>query len=394
MRYIGRLISDFVKKADMVLLLLCTVTTIFGIVVISSATATISNGRHVTVQSFALLLGIIIYIVLTLIDVDIIAERRELLLIFCIGFIGILMIWGVDNGSGNKSWLNVPFIGIDVQPAEICKIFFIIILAKIMSVNQNSLSSPLNVGKMGVLTVFFFVYIVYISSDAGVALTYIFIFISMAFVGGVSMIWFLLAFGALLVTVPIAWNLKLPNGQSLIDTYQKNRILMLFDPTIDPEGKEVRWQTNLSLRAIQNGGVSGQGLYEGTMVKGNAIPAQHTDFIFSAMAEELGMLGCVVALILLSAIVIRCVYVGVKSRNYMNRMICCGIAGMLLFQIVINVGMCLGVMPVIGLTLPFISYGGSSIITMFMAMGVVSSIHMRPAPDGNARYIRPKQYLS
>ncbi len=394
MRYIGRLISDFVKKADMVLLLLCTMTTIFGIVAISSATATISNGRHVTVQSFALLLGIIIYVILTLIDVDIIAERRELLLIFCIGFIGILMIWGVDNGSGNKSWLNVPFIGIDVQPAEICKIFFIIILAKIMSVNQNSLSSPLTVGKMGVLTVFFFVYIVYISSDAGVALTYIFIFISMAFVGGVSLIWFLLAFGALLVAVPVAWSITLPNGQDLIDSYQKDRIMMLFDPTIDPEGKGVRWQTNLSLRAIQNGGVSGQGLYEGTMVKGNSIPAQHTDFIFSAIAEEMGMLGCVIALLLLSAIVIRCIYVGVKSRNYMNRMICCGIAGMLLFQIVINVGMCLGVMPVIGLTLPFISYGGSSIVTMFLAMGVVSGIHMRPAPDGNARYIRPKQYLS
>ena len=118
--------------------------------------------------------------------------------------------------------------------------------------------------------------------------------------------------------------------------------------------------------------------------------AQHTDFIFSAIAEELGMLGCIIVLLLLTAIVIRCIYVGIKSGNYMNRMICCGIAGMLLFQIIINVGMCLGIMPVIGLTLPFISYGGSSIVTMFMAMGVVSGIHMRPAPDGTARYIRPK----
>jgi len=250
------------------------------------------------------------------------------------------------------------------------------------------------VGKMGLLTVFFFVFIVGVSSDAGVALFYIFIFISMAFVGGVNLIWFLLAFGVLLVAIPVVWNITLPNGQSLIGTYQKNRILMLFDPTIDPEGKGVRWQTNLSLRAIQNGGVSGQGLYNGTMVKGDSIPAQHTDFIFSAIAEELGMLGCIVVLLLLTAIVLRCIYVGVKSGNYMNRMICVGISGMLLFQIVVNVGMCLGIMPVIGLTLPFISYGGSSIVTMFMAMGVVSGIHMRPAPDGTARYIRPKNYLT
>lgn len=130
------------------------------------------------------------------------------------------------------------------------------------------------------------------------------------------------------------------------------------------------------------------------MVKSNSLAAQHTDYIFSSIAEELGMLGCIVVLLLLAAIVVRCIYVGVKSGNYMNRTICIGIAGMLLSQIVINVGMCVGLFPVVGLTLPFISYGGSSIVTMFMAMGVVSGIHMRPAPDGTAKYIRPHTYLS
>ena len=166
--------------------------------------------------------------------------------------------------------------------------------------------------------------------------------------------------------------------------------MMFFDPSIDPTGQGVRWHTNLSMQYIQNGGVAGQGLYNGTMVQGRAMPAQHTDFIFSSIAEELGMLGCIFVMLLLASIVIRCIYVGVKSGNYMNRIICIGIAGMLLFQIVVNVGMCVGMFPVIGLTLPFISYGGSSIVTMFMAMGVVSGIHMRPAPDSNARYIRPK----
>ena len=382
MRSIARMISDFVKKADMVLLLLCIVTTIFGIVAISSATAAIGNSRYVTVQTAALILGVLIYIILTLIDVDIIAERRELLLVFCILFIGVLYFWGKDNGSGNKSWLSVPFIGIDVQPAEICKIFFIVILSKIMSINQNSLSSPLDVGKTAFLTVFFFGFIVYLSSDVGVALTYIFIFIVMAFVGGVSIIWFLIGLGVLGAAFPVVWGLLKP--------YQKNRVLVLFDPSLDPD---TYWQTERSLRYIQNGGIAGQGLYEGSMVKGQAMGAQHTDFIFSAIAEELGMLGCIIVLLLLTAIVLRCIYVGVKSGNYMNRMICVGIAGMLLFQIIINVGMCLGVLPVIGLTLPFVSYGGSSIVTMFLSMGVVSGIHMRPAPDGTARYIRPKNYI-
>ena len=385
MKNIGRAIGDFIKKADMLLLLLCTVTTIFGIVAISSATNYYGSTRYVTVQTAALLLGIVIYIILTLIDVDIVAERRELLLVFCLLFIGSLKFFGVKGDTGNASWLELPFLPVMIQPAEICKIFFIVILAKIMSVSQNKLSTPLTVGKIGGLTMLLFALIIYVSADLGVALIYLGIFLVMAFVGGVNIVWFLIGLAAAGVAAPIVWP--------MLRDDQKDRILMLFDPTIDPEGKGVRWDTSRSLQAIQNGGMTGQGLYNGTMIQSRSIYAQHTDFIFSAIAEELGMIGCIVVLILLTAIVIRIIYVGIKSQNYMNRIICIGIAGMLLFQIVINVGMCLGLLPVIGLTLPFISYGGSSIVTMFMAMGVVSGIHMRPAPDANARYIRPRQSL-
>ncbi len=242
-----------------------------------------------------------------------------------------------------------------------------------MSVNQNKLSSPLNVAKMGALTLFFFAYIVFVSSDAGVALIYVFVFLSMAFVGGVSIIWFAIGIGLLAISAPVV----IP----LLPKYQYDRIMMFFDPTIDPDGTGIRWQTTLSMRYIQNGGIAGQGLYNGTLVSAKSIPAQHTDFIFSAIAEEMGILGCIVVLLLLGAVVFRCVYVGVKSGNYLNRMICIGIAGMLMFQIFVNVGMCVGLFPVIGLTLPFISYGGSSIITLFAAMGLVSSVKMQSLPS-------------
>ena len=125
------------------------------------------------------------------------------------------------------------------------------------------------------------------------------------------------------------------------------------------------------------------------MTSSGALPAQHTDSIFSSIGEQLGVVGCLILLLLLLAIVIRIIYVGMKSPDYMNRLICIGIASMLLFQILINVGMCLGLLPVIGLALPFISYGGSSILTSFMAMGIVSGIKMRPARDIRAHYIRP-----
>ena len=149
------------------------------------------------------------------------------------------------------------------------------------------------------------------------------------------------------------------------------------------------WQTNQNLKTLRNGGLTGQGLFNGTMTNSGAIPARHTDSIFSTIGEQLGLIGSVIVLLLLMAIVVRIIYVGIKSPDYMNRLICIGIASMLLFQILINIGVCLGLLPVIGLTLPFVSYGGSSVITSFIAMGIVSGIKMHPAPDISAHYIRP-----
>ena len=138
---------------------------------------------------------------------------------------------------------------------------------------------------------------------------------------------------------------------------------------------------------LKSGGLLGDGLFAGEHTQSGLLAAQHTDFIFSVVGEELGLLGCIAVILLLAAIVARIIYVGVRSQSYMNRMICIGIATILLFQILIDVGMCIGVMPVIGLTLPFFSYGGSSLVTMFAAMGIVSGIKMRPAPSARARYV-------
>ena len=331
-------------------------------------------------QTLALILGVILYVVFTLIDVDIIAERRELLLIFSAIFILLLFPFG-DTRSGNRSWLDFSFLPFSIQPAEICKIPCIMILAKTMSIRQNKISHISTVLRLAVITVFMFGLIVVASEDLGVALQYLFIFVIMAFVGGVSLLWFLGAGAVLLVASPFLWQ--------FLSYDRRSRIWVLFDPRIDPLAQDQRYQMNRSLRALQNGGVTGQGLYHGTMVQSGSIPAQHTDLIFSSIGEELGMLGCMAVLILLTAIIIRIIHVGIKSGNYMNRLICVGIAGMLTAQVFINIGVCIGLVPVIGLTLPFFSYGGSSLVTMFFAMGIVSGINMRPAPDSNARYIRP-----
>jgi rod shape determining protein RodA len=236
--------------------------------------------------------------------------------------------------------------------------------------------------RLAFLAALFMGLILFISKDAGVMLIYVFITATMALSAGFSFLWFLGAAAAVAVVTPIVWN------SSLIATYQKNRILAVFDPSIDPKGTDIRYQTQRSLNAISGGGLTGQGLYQGTKTQANAIPAQHTDFIFAVIGEELGFLGCVAVMLLLAAIILRILYIGAKSQSYFHRQICVGIAGMLLFQVIINIGMCVGVMPVIGITLPFISYGGSSMLSLFIAMGVVSSVKLYPSPDSQQRYIQ------
>ena len=376
-------LTEFYRRGDLLLLFLCVVATGFGMVIIASATRYSGSNRFLIVQGAALLLGVLLYIAVSLLDIEILAEHRELLLVFNVLFMATLLVWGVEGNTGNRAWLDLPLLPVNLQPAELCKITFVIALAKTMSNHRSKLSSLKSVGSITAQTLVMMGLIVVISRDAGSAIVFLFIFLVVAYVGGVRSWWFVAGLLIAAAVFPLLWKY-------FIRSDQKERILMFFDPSIDPEGKGVRWDTNRSVAMLSGGGISGQGLFKGTMLQNHAIAAQHTDFIFSAIGEELGILGCLFTLLLLVAIVARCVHVGLKTPNYMNRLICFGLAAILIFQILINVGMCIGVFPVIGLTLPFISYGGSSVVTLFLAMGLISSIHMRPDPEAKSPYIQPR----
>jgi rod shape determining protein RodA len=174
-----------------------------------------------------------------------------------------------------------------------------------------------------------------------------------------------------------------------MDEYQRKRFEVLWDPTIDPLGIKERYHSVRSLKSLTGGGLTGQGLFNGNRTQIGALPAQHTDYIFSAIGEEMGYVGCIVVLLLLLAIIVRIVQVGSRSQNYLRRMVCFGAAMALIFQVCSNVGMCIGITPVIGLTLPFISYGGSSIVSLYAMLGLVSGVHARPAPRSHELYVRP-----
>ena len=384
MRHFLQELKDFTKKGDWVLLILCLLTSAFGCVAIASATSAEkfgSNAKYIIIQLAATGLGVLMYAIVSSIDIEAMSERRNLLVAFNVLLLLMLIPFGTDNNTGNKSWLNIPMMPVMIQPAEICKITYIIIMASVMNAHQNRISSIPSVLHMvlhlGILVGLNMV----MSKDAGVSLIFVFIFIGMAFGGGVNMIWFAVAFGALAIGFPLIFP--------YLGTHQQNRILILFDDTIDPLGINERYHSRINEMSLTGGGLTGQGLFNGNRTQGGNLFAQHTDYIFSSMGEEIGFIGCVLIMLLEFAIIIRCVYVGIRCQDYMRRVVCFGAAASMIFQVMINVGMCIGVMPVIGLTLPLISYGGSSVVTIYAMMGLVSGSYARPQSQSHERYIQP-----
>ena len=380
-------LQDFPKKCDWVLLMLCLITAAFGLVVITSATSAAKfegNARYIIVQLASIFLGVIAYAVISSVDIEAMSERRNWLVAFNVILLLLLIPFGTDNNTGNRSWLDLPLMPVYIQPAEICKITYIIIMASVMNAHQNSISRFTSVMHMVLHLVILGGLNMAMSRDAGVTLIFVFIFIGMTFAGGVHLGWFAAAIAAIGVVFPFVFP--------YLGEHQQQRLMILIDPTFDAAGIGARYHYKINLLSLTGGGLTGQGLFNGIRTQGGNLFAQHTDYIFSSIGEELGFFGCLFVMILQFAIIARCIWVGMRCKDYIRRLVCYGAASALMFQVLINVGMCIGVMPVIGLTLPFISYGGSSLVTLFAMLGLVSGSYARPASLSHERYIQPPRY--
>lgn len=377
------LLRDFVRRADMFLFTMSVICAVYGIVVIASATQSYANGsaQYVIVQTLALGLGVLLFIAMTVIDVDIFAQHWAWLYGLSAALLISLIFFGAQSDTGNNGWLR--FFGIGIQPTEIVKIAFIIVMAKQLSYlkEYKNLNSVTSIAQIVVHFVLMFGLILVTAQDLGSALVYFFIFAVMLFVAGVRIYWFVIGLAALAGMVPILWTY-------FLEDYQKDRILAPYDSSIDPDNTGINWQQNQSKIALASGQLTGTGLGEGTQSQSTAIPGKHTDFIFAVVGEELGMIGACLVLLLLMIIVIRCIQVGLRSGNTMSMLVCFGVAATVIFQTFENVSMCIGIAPVIGITLPFFSYGGSSLFSMFAAMGLVSGIKYRPKPTRASLYGR------
>ncbi len=371
-------LTDFIQQADLILLALCCAATLYGIALVFSATrymAPETGMRRMKVQVAALLLGICVYIFFSMLDLESITRKWKWVLAFNIFFILLLRTpFGVAGNTGNRAWLKFPGIPFQIGPAEVVKITFVLLLAKQIEwlweekADLKSFRSAFFVAghTLGLCALYFVV-----SHDMGNALVFVFIFLCMAFVAGFALRWFLLFFAAGGGAFAVAWEFDLIYG------YMKDRFIVLFDHTYQPQN--VGWQQTRSLLAIGSGGLYGKGYLSGSLTQGSSwsLPAKQTDLIFSATGEELGFFGCLAIMALLLLIIFRILLVARRARTPFYRYVCVGMASILIFQTVINIGMCLFVMPTIGITLPFFSYGGSSIVTLYMAMGVVSGIKKR-----------------
>lgn len=357
------------KYADMdfALIAISLICSVFGLVMISSAVHSMSGGSSfLVIQSVAMFLGIIMMLIVTSIDYENLGNLSKLIYIGCLLLLIAVLVVGTGREDvGSKSWIRFGPIGI--QPSEFVKIGFIITFSKHASLVKDEINKFKNVFSL-CLHLAVILGLILLQPDFGTAMVFIVIFIGIMFVSGISYKYILSAAGTIIAAVPLAWNFFLKG-------YQKNRILVFLNPESDPLGSG--YHVIQSKIAIGSGQLFGKGLYQGTQTQLGYLPVKHTDFIYAVVGEELGLIGCLLVAILLFAIVFRCIYNSRMAKNDFSSNICVGVACMFLAHIFENIGMCIGLMPVTGIPLPFFSYGGSSLITNFVAIGLVLSTYMR-----------------
>ncbi len=357
--------NDFKKNFDFVLFFLTLAAAIFGIVMISSAAPT--AGRYVAVQTVALFLGLAAMVVVIFLDYEYLAGLWLYLYGVSLILLILVLIPGIGTyENGARSWFRFGSL-IGVQPAEIVKLAFIITFSKHLSEVDYMVNRPRNLLFL-LIHAGVFLGLILLQPDFGTTVVFACIMITLLFAAKISWKYIAGGLGAVAAAVPVVWFF-------VLEEYQKQRIINLFNPENDPSGSG--YQVTQSKMAIGSGQLFGNGLYQGGSQFNNFLPERHTDFIFSVVCEELGFIGGLVVIALLVAIVIRCITIGINARNNLGMYICLGVAAMFTFHIFENVGMCIGIMPVTGIPLPFFSYGGSSLLTNLIAVGLVLNVRYR-----------------
>ncbi len=308
--------------------------------------------------------GLIILCLFAAVDYRLL-ERPAYLLYFIMILLLLQVLFNARVISGSARWLSMG--GMNIKPSEIMKVALIIMLARFFDDSRDR-------GDIGFKQLFKPTLIALIPAiiiakqpDMGTAVIIMFIFVAMAFTNGIKKKTLLAITVSTVVAIPMFWfSLK---------NYQKDRILAMLDPSSDPLG--IGYHTIQSKIAIGSGGLLGQGLFAGTQSKLNFLPEKHTDFIFSVFSEEVGFVGVIILLLLYLFMLLRMMDIVLKASDRGGSLMAVGGAAMIAFHFFYNVGMTLGITPIVGIPMPFFSYGGSSLIANYMIIGIMLSVHMR-----------------
>lgn len=359
-------IKTIFRQTDKILLGICMCLSFFGALMVCTATYDGESffSRDTVVMLAALMLGVTACLVISLIDYDIIYKLWPLVAGGCMFLMFLLIPFGVapDGRSDAKSWLSLG--PVFLQPSEILKIGFIITFSYHLSKAKHDLTSIKSVALLcihGAIPVGFVV----LTGDMGSALIFLFMFIGMMYIAGVHWLYFPAGIMMVIAAAPFIW-LK------VFSNIQRDRILALFNPENYPD--EI-WQQSQAINAIKAGGFTGSGLFKGEYTHSGLVPECENDMIFSVVCEEFGFIGGIALLLLFCALAYRIIKIGKRSRNFAAEVMCYGVAFMIIAQVVVNIGMCLMLLPVIGITLPFISAGGSSTACLYLAIGLVMSVY-------------------
>ena len=366
----------FLKETDLFLLITCIVTSIFGFIVVCSATQYKLKpdeilSRDSIIMLLAILIGIALCLFISYFNYEVFTKFW--ILIGIVSLISMILLFFIGDGPQSRpdvhTWIKFKFFSI--QPSEFVKIGFIITFSVHLEKLKDKINHPISILQLAVHALIPTLLVIK-TGDMGSALVFLLITVAMLFMAGVHWGYFLGGAGLVAAISPLIWMF-------MFSSIQKNRFLALIHPEQYPD---IIYQQERCITAIGAGGISGQGLFHGAYSQAGYVPEAQNDMIFSVIAEELGFIGSVVALSLLAFIAIRTLMIGKKSREHSTNLICCGISAMLFGQVIINIGMCLMLLPCIGITLPFFSAGGSSNLSVYIGIGLVLSIYRHNCDRG------------
>ena len=357
-----RLIKNFDYFLLTLLLAICTV----GTMILYSATRGMEADPmyYVRRQLIFLSLGLGLILLICFIDYINFSNWARYIYAGSLVLLVVVLVAGTTT-RGSMRWISIGFF--EMQPSEIAKIALIIMLAKLLADKEGKFAGFPDLVPALIVTAIP-MGLIFLQPDLGTSLVFVAVMMGMLYAVGVAGRYLAILAGSGLAAAPLLWFF-------FLEDYQKMRLMVFSNPDMDPTGSG--WQLLQSMIGIGSGGPLGKGLFQSTQVRLQFLPDHYTDFIFSVLGEELGFAGAIGLLILFFLLIYRILWIGAHSKDQFGALICCGVAVLFTFQVLVNVGMTISIMPVTGLPLPFLSYGNNALLINLISVGLVLNVGMR-----------------